>query len=249
MPFDPIERARDAEEKVMHGAKRRYHRFRAAPYYGGIATADALGCNFLCAYCWNYFRNLHPGRSGRFYSPEEVAGNLLGIAKKRGYHQYRITGSEPILGEKSLEHLIEVIGLVSRNDPAARFILETNGLMLGYHPEFCNRLPLRNLMVRIAIKGVDPESFEKITGAAGKYFEYPIKAVKLLQDRGIEVWPAVMGDIFDDVELDTLRARLKKAGITSELEIEYLERYPYVMEMLSKKGITVKRGPAFGYEK
>jgi len=233
----------------MSGTKRRYHRFRAAPYYGGIATADALGCNFLCAYCWNYFRNLHPEKSGRFYSPGEVAGNLLRIAKKRGYHQYRITGSEPVLGEKSLEHLLEVIRLVSEDDTAARFILETNGLMLGYHPEFCGRLPKQGLMVRIAIKGVDALSFEKITGAEGKYFEYPIKAVKLLQDLKIEVWPAVMGDLFDDKEIRQLKERLSKEGITSELEIEYLERYPYVMEMLSKKGIKVKRGPAFGYEK
>lgn len=249
MPFDPIERAKDAEDKVMAGNKRRYHRFRAAPYYGGIATADAVGCPFLCAYCWNYFRNLHPEKSGRFYSPQEVAGNLLGIAKKRGFHRYRITGSEPVLGEKSFEHLTETINLVSQGDPAARFILETNGLLLGYHPEFCDKLPREGLMVRVAIKGVDPESFEKITGAERKFIEYPIRAVKLLQDRGIEAWPAVMGDLFDDKEIGGLKKLLRSADITAELEIEYLERYPYVMEMLSKKGIAVKRGKAFDYEK
>lgn len=249
MPFDPIERAKDAEEKVMAGDKRRYHRFRAAPYYGGIATADALGCPFLCAYCWNYFRNLHPEKSGRFYSPHEVAGNLLRIAKKRGFHRYRITGSEPVLGEKSFEHLTHVIKLVSEGDPAASFILETNGLMLGYRPEFCEKLPREGLIVRVAIKGVDEESFEKITGAARKYFGYPIRAVKLLCDRGIEAWAAVMGDLFDDAEIRKLKERLRKEGITSELEIEYLERYPYVMEMLNKKGIAIKRPQTEGYEK
>lgn len=240
MPFDPIEHSVKIEHAVMSGDKRRYHRFRAAPYYGGIATADALGCNLLCAYCWNYFRNLHPERSGRFYSPKEVAGNLLRIAQKKHFHLYRMTGSEPVLGERSLQHLLEIIRLVSQGDPAARFILETNGLILGYHPEFCERLPKEGLMVRVAIKGVDEDSFEKITGAKGEFLKYQIEAVKLLQEAGIESWPALMGDLFSDPELKKLKDRLKSSGITAELEIEHLERYPYVMEQLRKRKIEIK---------
>ena len=60
MPFDPIQRSREVEQIVMKGDKRRYYRFRFAKFYGGIITADALGCNLLCAYCWNYSRNLNP---------------------------------------------------------------------------------------------------------------------------------------------------------------------------------------------
>jgi uncharacterized Fe-S cluster-containing radical SAM superfamily protein len=244
MPFNPIDRAREAEKLVMQENRRRYHRFRAAPYYGGIATADAVGCPFLCAYCWNYERNLRPERHGKFYSPKEVADNLISIARKKGYHLYRITGSEPILGEVSLSHFIEVKKLVSVADHTARFILETNGLMLGYHPEFIERLDPQGLMVRVAIKGVDEESFELITEAQRSFFEYPLKAVKLLQDRGIEVWPALMGDLFDDKEILKLKDRLKRIGITSDLEIEYLERYPFVMEHLKRRGVIVKREPA-----
>ena len=48
-PFDPVERAEEVERLVLKDEKRLYYRFRAAPYYGGIATADAIGCSFLCA--------------------------------------------------------------------------------------------------------------------------------------------------------------------------------------------------------
>jgi uncharacterized Fe-S cluster-containing radical SAM superfamily protein len=108
-PFNPLQRSAEAEALVMKGEKRLYHKFRAAPYYGGIATADSIGCSFLCAYCWSYGRNQNPARFGRLYSPEQVADNLLRIARRRMFHLFRVTGSEPILGEASLRHLLKVI--------------------------------------------------------------------------------------------------------------------------------------------
>ena len=53
-PFDPIQRSKDIESLVMQGNARHYYRFRYAKFYGSIVTADAVGCNLLCAYCWNY---------------------------------------------------------------------------------------------------------------------------------------------------------------------------------------------------
>jgi uncharacterized Fe-S cluster-containing radical SAM superfamily protein len=149
---------------VMRGESRLYYKFRAAPYYGGIATADAVGCSFLCAYCWNYGRNENPSRFGKFYSPEDVAANLLQISRRRNFHLFRVTGSEPILGEASFQHLLRVIEIVFQESPHAKFILETNGLMLGYREDLAGQLKFLDLLVRIAIKGVDPASFEKITG-------------------------------------------------------------------------------------
>lgn len=239
MSFDPIERSKQFEPLVMLGNKRRYHRFRAAPYYGGIVTADALGCNFLCAYCWNYDRNLHPERHGRFYAPQEVAENLIQIARKKGLHLYRITGSEPILGQASLDHFIEVERILLKTNPQCRFVLETNGLMLGYHPKFIQRLSPENLMVRIAIKGVDEATFEKITGAGKEFFDYPLRAVKLCLNAGIDSWPALMGDLFNSEEINKLKRLLASLGITSDLEIEYLERYPFVMKHLRQRGIEI----------
>jgi uncharacterized Fe-S cluster-containing radical SAM superfamily protein len=80
-PFDPVQRSQEVEGLVMSGRKRRYYKFRAAPYYGGITTADAVGCSFLCACCRNYSRNENPSSCGRLYSPEEVARDLIGLAR------------------------------------------------------------------------------------------------------------------------------------------------------------------------
>lgn len=72
-PFDPFERASDIEKIVMDGARLKYYRFRYRRHYGGIVTADAVGCSILCACCWNYSRNQNPDEVGVYYSPEEVA--------------------------------------------------------------------------------------------------------------------------------------------------------------------------------
>ncbi|RLB07806.1 MAG: hypothetical protein DRG50_01655 [Deltaproteobacteria bacterium] len=104
LPFNPLQRAEEVEELVMKGQKRKYYRFRPARYYGGIATADLVGCNLLCAYCWNYDRNLEPSKcEGWYYSHTEVAERLLAIARRKGFNRIRLTGAEPILGERSLD--------------------------------------------------------------------------------------------------------------------------------------------------
>ena len=45
--FDPLERASQIEALVMKDNARKYYRFRYARFYGGICTADAVGCNLL----------------------------------------------------------------------------------------------------------------------------------------------------------------------------------------------------------
>jgi uncharacterized Fe-S cluster-containing radical SAM superfamily protein len=223
----------------MSGRKRRYYKFRAAPYYGGIATADAVGCSFLCAYCWNYGRNENPSPHGKLYSPEEVAENLLGLARRHSYHLFRITGSEPILGEASLEHVLAVANHVFREISQSRFILETNGLMLGFRPELAARLGPRNLVIRIALKGTDPESFEKISGAQRDFFSFPLRALKELESRGLEVWPALMEDLFCETDIAALRETLRLVGVRADLELERLEPYPAVLAHLNQRGIIL----------
>lgn len=237
LPFDPIRRSQQAEQAVMRGERRLYYKFRAAPYYGGIATADAVGCSFLCAYCWNYGRNENPGRSGKLHSPEEVARTLLEISRRRNFHLFRITGSEPILGEASFEHLAKVVGIVLQGCPQANFILETNGLMLGYRKDLAERISIRNLLVRIAVKGVDPASFEKITGARSEFFVYPLLAVSYLESRGARAWPALMEDLFSKEEIEELKKTLRERRIRAELELERLEPYPSVLANMSKRGV------------
>lgn len=240
-PFNPLQRAEEVERLVLKNGKRLYYRFRPAPYYGGIATADAVGCSFLCAYCWNYSRNLNPTGYGKYYSSEDVASILLKIAAKRSFRRFRITGSEPILGEKSLNHFREVAELVSNEQPRSVFILETNGFFLGYRSELIEKLKSGNLWVRIAIKGVDEDSFERITGARREFFDYPLKSLMEMERQGMKVWPAVMGALFSDDEISRLENVLSEHGIKSSLEEEILEDYPFVLDNMRRRKVRIKR--------
>jgi uncharacterized Fe-S cluster-containing radical SAM superfamily protein len=240
-PFDPVERSEESERLVMKDGQRLYHRFRPAPYYGGIATADAVGCSFLCAYCWNYNRNLNPQRFDKFYSAREVSSRLLKIARQKSFHLFRITGSEPVLGEDSFHHLLKVITHILREKPRSIFILETNGFYLGYRKDLIEKLDFPDLRIRIALKGVDEDTFQSITGAKKEFFLYPIVALKELEKQGIKAWPAIMGDLFTDNETERLRGLLHEYSIKAELEFEYLERYPFVMENMDKRNIQIKQ--------
>ncbi len=237
-PFDPLKRSEEVESHVTQDNKRLYHRFRPAPYYGGIATADAVGCSFLCAYCWNYNRNLYPERFKEFYSPQQVAGKLLHIANKKSYRLFRISGAEPVLGERSFSHLIEVLRFISQSKSDSLFILETNGLFFGYKTELLEKFrEFPNLRVRISLKGIDENSFERISGAQKEFFRFPLIALRTLEESGIRTWPALMGDLYSGDEIQRCVRFLKESGIHSELELEYLEAYPFVLENMKKRKI------------
>lgn len=221
------------EKLVMDGSRRRYYRFRHSRHYGGIVTADAIGCNLLCAYCWNYFRNLNPQKSGKYYAPEDVAEKLLKISTKKKADLFRISGAEPVLGSRSMQHLVEIIKLIG-----SHFILETNGLLLGKNSELADMLRGHDVSVRIAVKGWDERSFEKITGAEGKAFRYQLAALEELSRRDIVVWPAVMFDLFGDEGMMQIRELLEGIG-AERIEVEELNRYSFVMENLRKRGIEL----------
>lgn len=238
-PFDPVERASEIEKIVTKGDQRKYHRFRKVPYYEGIATADAVGCPFLCAYCWSYFRNLNPQGTGKFYSPDQVGKKLLDIIERSNFNKVRATGAEPILGKNSFGHLIKVMEYIFARRPDLEFILETNGFLLGYNPQFIERLKFPNLSIRVAIKGWDEESFERVTGAKKEYFVYPLKGVKKMLDEGLSPWIAIMADIFGREGRERLERRMEDMGIDCEVEEEILERYPYVMDNMEERGVVV----------
>lgn len=237
-PFDPIQRSGAVEKLVARQDKRLYYRFRPAPYYGGIATADAVGCSFLCAYCWNYARNLSPERFKEYYSPRHVADRLLDIAEKRAYRLLRISGAEPVLGERTFSHLIEVLEHLYRGSRGTLFILETNGLYLGYKADLLGKFrEFPNLRVRVCVKGIDERSFEQITGAQREFFRFPLVALQEMEKLGVETWPAVMGDLFSGEEIDRFRRSLREKGISAELELESLEAYPFVQQNMRKRKI------------
>jgi len=68
-----------------------------------------------------------------------------------------------------------------------------------------------------------------------------IRAVKELQKEHIKAWPAVMRDLFKDSEIESLKDILRKEGIKGDIELEKLERYPFVLDNMKKRRITLKR--------
>jgi uncharacterized Fe-S cluster-containing radical SAM superfamily protein len=84
---DSVDRHLAVERIVTHkgaeGLERRYYRVRPARWYGGIVTADCVGCGLLCNFCWVPDAiMLHPGEAGRFYTPKQLANNLISLARK-----------------------------------------------------------------------------------------------------------------------------------------------------------------------
>jgi uncharacterized Fe-S cluster-containing radical SAM superfamily protein len=241
LPFDPVKRAEEVERLVTRGFSRKYYRFRSARYYGGIATADQVGCCFLCAYCWNYGRNLNPEKSHvGYYTPEEVANRLLGIIRRKGFNKVRLTGAEPVLGQASFEHLRQVLERVTQAHPFLDFVLETNGLVLGRYPELAADLSkYRRLQVRVSLKGWDEQSFERISGAEGRFFELPLKGLRHLLQNGVATWPAVMYETFGSEGIDRISRKLREHEIRSEeLEVEYLEPYDFVVKNLKQRSVS-----------
>jgi len=232
--IDPIARAENVLEIVGSGEKRKYYRFRPAPFYGGIATADCVGCCLKCLFCWSWHIITEPEKAGRLYSPEEVVRSLLSIARKKEFHQIRISGNEPTLHRS---HLLKVLQLVPKD---IHFILETNGILIGHDPSYAEDLSrFPNLYVRVSLKGACREDFTRLTQAKPEGFDYPLKALEHLVEGGVDCFPAVMANFSSQEEIKRLRQRLK--GIRpdfGDFEEEELILYPFVEENLQKARLS-----------
>jgi uncharacterized Fe-S cluster-containing radical SAM superfamily protein len=157
-------------------------------------------------------------RFGKFYSPVDVCQELL----KFKHSLIRISGGEPTLCQ---EHLMMVIESLPKS---ALFILETNAILLD---ESYVRLLSNydNLYVRVSLKGVDERSFEKITGAEGKYFAYQLRALELLEKYQIEHRAAILAELFNKEDIQKLNI--------PNLEYESLIKYPFVKKTLKDRNI------------
>jgi len=234
--YDAVEKARATAQIVCQGASRKYHRFRAARFYGGIATADCVGCCLGCVFCWSAREVTHPERYGRFYSPEEVAGRLVAIARKKHFEQVRISGNEPTICR---EHLLQVL---ERIPPDLRFILETNGILIGADASYAQDLArFANLVVRVSIKGANEAEFARLTGARPEDFRLPLAALAHLDRAGVAVHPAVMVSFSSDEAIESLRAQLGAiAARFADFEVEELVLYGDVAERLEAAHIRYR---------
>ena len=218
---------------ISSGEKRKYYRFRPAPFYGGIATADCVGCCLKCLFCWSWNIIVQPEHVGRFYSPQEVARNLLSIVRKKGFQQVRISGNEPTLHRF---HLLKVLQSIPRE---IHFILETNGILIGHDPSYAKDLSrFPNLYVRVSLKGACPEDFSRLTGTRPEGFGLQLKALENLLSEGVDCFPAVMANFSSPEEIKQLRRALKEIRSDfAEFEEDELILYPFVMEHLQRAGL------------
>lgn len=227
--YDPIELSKKTEDIVIKGNMRKYYRFRAAGFYGGITTADVVGCNIRCKFCWSGNSVWNANNIGTFYSPEQVAEELHKIALKKGYNQVRVSGGEPTIGRN---HLITLLKNIS---PRILFILETNGILLGYDGTYVKELSqFKNLHVRVCLKGCTPDEFTILTGAK-RGFEYQLKALEFLRDKEMSFNIALVSINKD--KQDFFR-KLSEMGLEKiMIEEEEITLYPMVKKRLERENM------------
>jgi uncharacterized Fe-S cluster-containing radical SAM superfamily protein len=250
-PFDPLKLAKETERIVTtegpEGLERKYTAFYSVPVYRGIATGYAAGCCLRCIYCWSNWSRDFPEKFGKFYSPKQVAKNLFKAAKQGiVYSDYwrklipkvnklRLSGCEPTLGK---EHLLSVLEHVGKSNYP--FYLETNGILFGSDRDYVRKLSQFSsfIYVRVSFKAATPEGFTQRTGAMGKYYELPFKALKYLLDEGIFARAAAMTDprIMPEEEREILIEKLNEidpsANYAETLEEERIDAYDTTIKRL-----------------
>ncbi|MCX8183295.1 MAG: radical SAM protein [Crenarchaeota archaeon] len=244
-PFDPIRLAEETERIVTRlgpeGLERKYTGFYSVPVYRGIATGYAVGCCLRCIYCWSNWSRDFPEKFGEYCSPKEAARRLFKAAEEGvSYSEYwrrvlpkvdklRISGCEPTVG---IEHLLRVLEYIKALQYPL-FILETNGVILGSNVSHVKRLAefRSKLYVRVSFKAATPEGFTIRTGAQGRFYELPFKALKHLLDEGVHARAAAMTDrrIMPEEERKILIQMLDEidpeARYSETLEEEVIDAY------------------------
>ncbi|MEJ2182396.1 MAG: radical SAM protein [Nitrospirota bacterium] len=235
--YNAIELAESTSKIVCRDSLRKYYRFRPARFYGGISTADCVGCCLRCVFCWSWNVVSRPTETGKFHSPEDVARRLVAIAKKK-FEQLRISGNEPTMCR---EHLVEVLELIPRD---YLFILETNGILIGSDETYAEELSkFPRLYVRVSLKGTCEEEFSRLTGAVPEGFGLQTKALEHLVKHKVKTHPACMTSFSTQENVASLKKRLKAIHPAfAGFEVEELILYPAVKERLKKHGIEYFSG-------
>jgi uncharacterized Fe-S cluster-containing radical SAM superfamily protein len=233
--YDPVKRHIAIEKLVTRvgpeGMERKYYRIRPARWYGGIVTADCVGCGLLCRFCWVSDTVMNrPHDVGSFYTPKKVASSLVSLAKKCNFDLLRLSGGEPTIGK---QHLLEL--LENLDGKGYRFILETNGIPIAYDEGYAESLAKYNFVhVRVSLKGCNEKEFALLTGAKPEGFTLQLKALEKLVDARVSCHPAVMASFSTKKNLQSLMERIGRISpkLAEEVEIEELILYPHVVQRL-----------------
>jgi uncharacterized Fe-S cluster-containing radical SAM superfamily protein len=247
MLYDSIQRHFAVEKLVTRlgpeGQEKKYYRFRPARWYGGIVTADCAGCGLLCRFCWvRDYVMLRPADTGRFYTAGQVADSLVALARKCGFRQLRVSGGEPTIGK---DHMLQVLDMLI--DEGLSFILETNGIPLGYDEDYARKLARYDFVhARVSLKGCDEQEFSILTGASPEGFELQLRSLRNLIEAGAKCHPSVMISFSTKKSFNNLMERLNRidSDLTAQVEIEELILYPHVVKRIQRYGLH----PVSGHE-
>jgi uncharacterized Fe-S cluster-containing radical SAM superfamily protein len=238
--YDPIALAAATEKVVVAGNRRKYANLaRPLRFYGGTTSATEVGCNLRCAFCFSDKPVRKPGKTGRFYTPQQVFDALDQNARQHGHKLISASASEGTMGR---EHLIELLELVDQSQYV--FVLETNGLSLGHDRELVRELAhFRNLHVRVSIKGTNANEYHRLTGARPSSYELPFKAIESLIEEGVSMNACLMASFSTDQGIREVRQRLSdiRPGLLLSLEIEFITLFPKVAQRLRKEGLKPNR--------
>ena len=242
--YDPVTRHRAMEKLVVREAKlgqeKKYWRFRFDRWYGGIVTADAVGCGLVCKYCWvSDTVMFHPSKVEKFYGPDVVAKILVKMAKKRNLRRLRVSGGEPTIGKRHLLQLLDNL-----EGQSLLFILETNGILIGNDPQYAEDLSKYGFLhVRVSLKGCDEKEFAMLTGAKPEDFTLQLKALENLLQQGVSCHQAVMTSFSTKENIQRLVERLKSINpkLAEELEFEELILYPKVKRKIEEHRLKYYR--------
>ncbi len=229
--------ARIREIVTDSNGRKKYYRFRSSRFYGGIATADCVGCCLECVFCWSWEATRRPAETGQFYTADEVVRKLLAIARKKRYKRLRISGGEPTLDRSHLEKVLELV------PEDYEFILETNGVLIGSDPAYAEMLSrFKNVYVRVCLKGACEEEFSLLTRAVPEAFQLQLEALRNLVCCGVQTHPACMISFSSDENIMALKERLRDIHPAfEEFEVEELVLYSNVKERLDRLGVRYRK--------
>lgn len=240
-PFDPIKIAEKIEKAVCIDDKKKYYCFRITPqnYRVGVATGYTVGCCLQCIFCWANETRDNIEKTSAFYSPDEVFDRLADLVReKKQINQIRISDGEPTIGKS---HLLKLLELTERSN-IGKFILETNGILLGYDSNYVKSLAqFKKLYVRLSLKAGTPSDFTHKTGAIPEAFEFPFEAIRKLIKHSISFNVAAMSAdprFMSPTERISLIAKLAgiDPGLVLKLEEEMVILFPTTMDRLKVSG-------------
>lgn len=245
MSYDSVQRHLAIEKLVTRvrseGQEKKYYRVRSARWYGGIVTADCVGCGLTCRFCWvSDAVMFHPSQVGKFYTAKGIANGLVTLARKRGLNQLRVSGGEPTIGKSHLLQLLDQL-----QGKGYLFILETNGILIAYDESYAKDLSKHNFIhVRVSLKGCNEQEFAMLTGAKPEGYTLQLKSLQNLTKAGVSCHPSVMASFSPRKSLHKLTEKLRQISpnLAEDIEIEELILYPHVINRVQKYGLKYFSG-------